>query len=467
MSVSDSPLVASNPRWTVYDARTVRKIPQLESLDPDLVDDIELAARVFPFKVNDYVLQELIDWSDPLRDPIFRLVFPRSAMLPEIWRERLRVMVTAKAPLHLMDREIREIRLQMNPDPSGQATNVPVVGDNHLQGIQHKYPDTVLAFPAQGQTCHSYCSFCFRWPQFTDGVVPRHELRDVQALHEYLRLHGEVSDLLITGGDPFVMSARRLRDLMLPLLSPELSHVRTIRIGTKALTYWPFRILNGDGAALLDAIRELSNAGKQVAIMAHVNHWREMEPEPFRDAVRALRDAGAVIRTQSPILRGINDAALIWQRTWADQLTLGMVPYYMFVERDTGAAPYFQLPLARALSLYQSAVSGLSGLARTARGPVMSTSAGKLHVVGTLEMGSDKYFVLNFLRAREQTMVDRPFLAHFDEEAVWVNDLRPAPGFEHFLPESLLYDDPSGHTAGSRVLPGKDPDGVMRSAAAL
>ncbi len=465
MSVSDSPLVASHPRWTVYDARTIRKIPQLKRLDPGLVDDIELAARVFPFKVNDYVLRELIDWTDPLNDPIFRLVFPRSAMLPEASRERLRTLATVEASPHLMDREVREIRLQMNPDPSGQTMNVPVVGEEHLQGIQHKYSDTVLAFPAQGQTCHSYCSFCFRWPQFTDGVVSRHELRDIPALHAYLRLHGEVTDLLITGGDPFVMSARRLRELMLPLLSPELSHVRTIRIGTKALTYWPFRLLTGDGAALLDTIRELVDAGKQVAIMAHVNHWREMEPEPFRAAVRALRDAGAVIRTQSPVLRGINDTPSIWHRTWADQLTLGMVPYYMFVERDTGAAPYFQVPLARALSLYQDAVSGLSGLARTARGPVMSANAGKLHVVGTLEMGSDKYFILNYLRARDQDMVDRPFLAHFDEEAVWVDDLRPASGFEHFLPKSSLDGISVGQPLGAP--PGNDRDGLVRSAAAL
>jgi hypothetical protein len=110
---------------------------------------------------------------------------------------------------------------------------------------------------------------------------------------------------------------------------------------------------------------------------------------------------------------------------WRLQVELGVHPYYMFVERDTGARSYFGLPLARALEIYTAAVRTVSGLARTARGPVMSAAPGKVLVSGTADVGGERAFVLSFLQARRPDWVGRPFFAAFDPTATWFDELKP------------------------------------------
>src|SRR5262249_15020192 len=202
------------------------------------------------------------------------------------------------------------------------------------------------------------------------------------------------------GGDPLVMNAATLAGYLEPLLGPEFDHVQTIRIGTKALSYWPYRFLAGESDEVLRLFERVVEAGKHLAIMAHVSHWKELTPRAPREAIRRLRNAGAVIRTQAPLVRHVNDSSAVWARMWKDQVRLGCVPYYMFVERDTGASRYFKVPLARALDIYREAVTQNSGLGRTARGPVMSALPGKVAVDGVADVGGQPVFVLSFLQAR-------------------------------------------------------------------
>src|SRR5262249_51013903 len=155
------------------------------------------------------------------------------------------------------------------------------------------------------------------------------------------------------------------------LLGKDFDHVQTIRIGTKSLGYWPYRFLSGEDADdLLRLFERVVAAGKHLAVMAHVSHWKELAPDAAGEAIRRLRSAGAVIRTQSPLVRHVNDDAAVWGRVWKEQVRLGCIPYYMFVERDTGASRYFKVPLYRALEIYRDALGQNSGLGRTARGPV-------------------------------------------------------------------------------------------------
>ncbi|MEU1072803.1 MULTISPECIES: hypothetical protein [unclassified Streptomyces] len=105
---------------------------------------------------------------------------------------------------------------------------------------------------------------------------------------------------------------------------------------------------------------------------------------------------------------------------------MGIQPYYMFVERDTGAENYFAVPLARAVDIYHSAVRKVSGLARTARGPVMSATPGKVHLTGEASVQGERVFVCQFLQARDETMLGRPFFARWNAEATWFEQLRPA-----------------------------------------
>jgi len=286
----------------------------------------------------------------------------------------------------------------------------------------------VLFFPSQGQTCHSYCSFCFRWAQFVGDKSLRIASSEAELLRRYLAAHPAVSDLLLTGGDPMVMKTAHLARYIEPLLEPALAHVQTLRIGTKSLTFWPQRFLGEEGDALLRLFERLVRAGRHVALMAHYNHWRELEPEVARAAIRRIRDTGATIRAQGPLLAHINDDADVWAQLWRTQTRLGIVPYYLFVERDTGARRYFEVPLERVWRIYREAMQRVSGLARTARGPSMSAAPGKVEIQGVTEVAGEKVFALRFIQGRNPDWVQRPFFARYDPGATWLDQLRPAFG---------------------------------------
>ena len=108
--------------------------------------------------------------------------------------------------------------------------NVPTLDGRPLTGLQHKYRETVLFFPAPGQTCHAYCAYCFRWAQFVDLDNLKFQAQETDDLVAYLTEHREVTDVLITGGDPMIMRTEVLRRYIEPLLAPELEHVQNIRI---------------------------------------------------------------------------------------------------------------------------------------------------------------------------------------------------------------------------------------------
>ena len=113
-----------------------------------------------------------------------------------------------------------------------------------------------------------------------------------------------------------------------------------------------------------------------------------------------------------------------------------MIPYYMFVERDTGARGYFEIPLVRCCQIFREAFQMVSGLARTVRGPSMSAFPGKVKVIGITEIEQEKVFVLELIQARDRNHVGQPFFAQFDPTASWFDDLRPAFGEQQFFFET-------------------------------
>ncbi len=174
-------------------------------------------------------------------------------------------------------------------------------------------------------------------------------------------------------------------------------------------------------------------AGKHVAVMAHYNHWKELDTEAAREAIRSIRSTGAQIRAQGPLIANINDDPDVWAKMWKMQVKLGIIPYYMFVERDTGARGYFEVPLERAWEIYRKAMQQVSGLARTARGPSMSASPGKVEIQGVTEINGEKVFALRFIQGRNPDWVQRPFFAKYNPKATWLHHLEPAFGEEKFF----------------------------------
>ncbi len=417
-----------------YSLHNYRQIPQLARLDAGTLEAIEVVGRVLPFKTNNYVVEQLIDWHNAPNDAIFTLTFPRRQMLERRHYTAVQRLMQAGAPAEKIKARIERIRLQLNPDPAGQQHNVPMLGQQKLKGLQHKYRETLLFFPGQGQTCHAYCTFCFRWPQFSGMAGYKFAMKETDLLLGYLRLHKHITDLLLTGGDPMTMSASILSSYLEPLLAPEFDHVRTIRIGTKSLAYWPYRFLtDGDSDELMRLMERMIAAGKNLTIQAHFNHPVELSTEAVETAIRRIRATGAQIRTQSPVLRHINDSPELWATMWRRQVDLGCIPYYMFVARDTGAKHFFELPLEQCWEIFRRAYRSVSGVCRTVRGPSMSATPGKVQLLGVAEVQGQKVFVLRFLQGRDPKWVDIPFFARYDPKATWFDELEPAFGQEAFF----------------------------------
>lgn len=395
-----------------------------------------VVSTVFPFRTNSYIVDELIDWDDIPDDPIFRLTFPHRDMLnPDDYR-RMSSLISQSASRELLKREANLIRLKLNPHPAGQLThNQAVLKGRPLAGVQHKYKQTVLHFPGQAQTCHAFCTFCFRWAQFVGIPDLRIASKGIQDLVDYLRCNEEVSDVLLTGGDPMIMSADLLEQHIDALLESGLDHIQNIRIGTKSLAYWPHKYVSDpDADRILLMFERVAASGRQLALMAHYDHPAELSTSVARRALRRVLDAGARVRVQAPLVRHINDDPDVWAELWSTAARLGATPYYMFIQRDTGAKQYFEVPLVNAWHIYRQAIKQVSGLSRTVRGPSMSATPGKIRVIGVSDISGHKVFVLEYLQARDLSLVGRPFFAKFDPRATWFDDLEPAfPGYERFF----------------------------------
>lgn len=431
-------------KYRAFQVRNFRDIPQIQALSEEEKQNIEIVGNVFPFKVNNYVIDELIDWDDYLSDPIFRLTFPQKDMLTEADFNTMKKALDDNVDRKTLKLIADSIREKLNPHPAGQMElNVPEYQGEELHGVQHKYKQTLLFFPSSGQTCHSYCTFCFRWAQFVGMDGLKFAARETEQLMGYLTEHHEVTDLLFTGGDPMIMSFKVFKQYIEPFLDPNNgTNIQTIRIGTKVLGFWPYKfITDKDAQDFLDLFKRIHDSGINLTLMAHFNHESELKTDAVKEAVRLIKETGAQIRTQSPLIKNINDDADMWARMWRQQVNMGMIPYYMFVERDTGARHYFEVPLEKTWEIFQQAYQQVSGICRTVRGPSMSCTPGKVQIVGISEIpvnGSiQKVFVLQMIQGRNPDWVNRPFYAKYDPNARWMDDLEPAFGDKFFFENEL------------------------------
>ncbi len=422
-------------RLKFFGLNNIDSIPQLQLLSEKERFSLKVVSSILPFRTNNYVVEELIEWDNVPDDPIYQLTFMQKEMISDDQFERMADLIRNNASTAEIKELANNIRLELNPHPAGQlTTNVPEMDDEPVRGVQHKYKETTLIFPANGQTCHAYCTFCFRWAQFVGMNEIKFATDESNRFQQYLKEHKEVTDILLTGGDPMIMGLRNLKVYLEPLLQPEFDHINSIRIGTKSVAYWPYKyVTDKDADGILDLFRKIVQSGKHLAIMGHYNHWKEISTEVSREAIRRIRSTGAQIRTQSPLIKHINDDPAVWSKMWRDQVNLGCIPYYFFIERDTGAKKYFEIPLYKAYDIYRNALINVSGLGRTVRGPSMSALPGKVAIEGVTEIKGEKVFVLTLIQARNPDWCKRPFFAKYDPKATWYNHLKPAFGEDKFF----------------------------------
>ena len=432
--------VDSSPSLQSVTLANLRKITQIENFSEEQIFEMEVVGNVLPFKANNYVIEQLIDWDNVPGDSMFNLTFPQKHMLKTEHYDMMASVLKNDPDRKQIQEMANKIRLELNPHPAGQMElNVPMLKDGtKLYGMQHKYKETTLFFPSQGQTCHAYCSFCFRWPQFVGMDEMKFAMKEGDDLAQYVREHPEISDILFTGGDPMIMKASLFATYIDKILDANLPNLKTIRIGTKALSYWPYKFTSdSDSEETLETFRRIKSKGIHVALMGHFNHLTELKTDSVKLAIEKVRETGVQIRTQSPLLTNINDDADMWAQMWQKQVELGCIPYYMFVVRDTGAQHYFGVSLVKAHEIFQQAIQKVSGLARTVRGPSMSATPGKVQVDGVAEINGTKVIVLRMLQGRNPEWVNRPFFAKYDENAIWLDDLKPAFEDKFFFEDEL------------------------------
>jgi len=235
-------------------------------------------------------------------------------------------------------------RLEELGDPIGDDVYSPV------KGVVHRYPDRVLLKACQ--VCAVYCRYCFRREmvgQDSDPVLSHEEM--VRAL-DYIRSRPEIWEVILTGGDPFVLSPRQLAVIMQGVAA--MDHVKVIRFHTRVPVADPRRV----GADLCEV---LAASNQAVYVALHINHADEITPE-VEAAIADLHKAGCVLLSQSVLLRGVNDNAQTLEDLLRALVALRVKPYYIHhpdMARGTG---HFRLSIAEGQAIMRDLLGRVSGL---------------------------------------------------------------------------------------------------------
>jgi KamA family protein len=247
-----------------------------------------------------------------------------------------------------------------------------------------------------------------------------HEVtNDVSEGLAYIAAHPEVNNVLLTGGDPLLMSTRRIRGIIASLR--EIPHVKIIRLGSKMPAFDPQRIARDD--ELMEVFRQYSTPQARIYLMAHFDHPRELTPEAERAIDRCLHQ-GVVCVNQCPLIRGVNDDPDVLAEMYSRLSYLGCPPYYLFQGRPTEGNEPYEVPLVEGWQVFQEALRRGSGLARRARF-VMSHETGKVEVVGI----DDRHIYLRYHQAKQPRNLGRFFICYRDDDAHWLDDLEPVEWF--------------------------------------
>lgn len=241
----------------------------------------------------------------------------------------------------------------------------------------------------------------------------RELVKAVSADIEYIRNHPEITNVLLTGGDPLFLSTRRLERIIRELRT--IDHVRIIRIGSKIPAYNPFRIINDP--TLLEMIRTYSTAKKRIYVMTQFNHPREVTPESMKGA-DLLQRAGALTANQTPLLRGINDDPDVLSDLFRKLSFIGIAPYYVFQCRPTLGNHHFAIPIEESYLLFERAKKNCSGLAKRPHF-VMSHKTGKIAIVGL----DEDYMYLRYHQAAIEEDIGKFMVFRRNPEALWLEDL--------------------------------------------
>ena len=346
--------------WKEILRHTVTSIEEMEqyvSFSAEEKKQLQEIAEIHPIRITRHVM-ELMNLYDS-EDPIRKMYLP----------------------------SLDELDLSGDYDTSGEAENTVATG------LQHKYIPTALLLSTN--TCAIYCRYCFRKRMV--GVTNNEVLSQFDDAIDYIHRHPEISNVLISGGDPFMLDTEILKSFLEKL--SDIPHLQYIRFGTKTLASLPQRIIEDN--ELVEAFSRHNAVGKpRIHVITHINHPKEIVPETI-EAVSRLNSAGVTVSCQSVLLKGVNDNTDTIISLMNALVSAGIIPYYLFQCRPVKRVrKSFQIPIADGIEIIETAKQNLSGLAKRFKF-AMSHNIGKIEIVG--RMNDDIVFKIHDAKYPEQT----------------------------------------------------------------
>lgn len=347
----------------------IEKVPQLSEEEKNKLKKV---TEKYKFRANDYYLK-LINWDDP-NDPIRNLIIPQIGKLEE-WG-----------------------RLDASNEKSYTIS----------KGLQHKYRDTALLLV--NDVCGGFCRFCFRKRLFIN--VGEEVVRDVSEDLEYIKKHKEITNVLLTGGDPLLLATKKLEKIISQIR--EIDHVQIIRIGSKMVAFNPYRIT--EDPELIELIKKYSTDEKKIYIMTQFNHPREITKEAIK-AVNMLQKAGAILANQTPLIKGVNADWKTLMELFKKLSFIGVPPYYVFQGRPVAGNKPFAVPVEEAYQIFLKAIMNVSGLAKRARF-AMSHETGKIEVSALTK----EHVIFRYQRAHDPKNAGKIMVYKRNPNAYWFDD---------------------------------------------
>jgi len=351
---------------------SVEQLANYVELSSNKKEQLEQVVQIHPMRVSPYYLS-LINWNDP-HDPIKKMAVP----------------------------SVEELNLEGFYDTSGEAENTK------MPGLQHKYSETALILATN--RCATYCRFCFR--KRLVGLPTEEIVKRFEDAAEYIAKHEEINNVLISGGDPLVLS-NEVIERFLEILA-KIDHLSFIRFGSRTPVTLPSRLSDPD---LLGLFKKYSQMDKRLYVVTQFNHPREITPQSV-SAVSKLINAGVLLSNQTVLLRGVNDDPDTLATLMNRLVGIGVTPYYVFQCRPVKRVKrHFQVPICEGVRIVEKAKANCNGHSKRFK-YAMSHKTGKIEILGIIN--DEIYFKYHEAKNRENLGV--MFKRRVDEKAGWLDD---------------------------------------------